>query len=99
MRNFKFVLILAAPFDKGGTPAVVKILAICFGVTERPLDVHDEVHKRLIIWFYMWYMWSDANAGINDNYIKIAVFSLIVSSAVTGHLESSEESETVSQTL
>ena len=49
MRNFKSVLILAAPFDKGGTPAVVKILAICFGVTERPLDVHDEVHKRLII--------------------------------------------------
>ena len=49
MRNFKSVLILAAPFDEGGTPAVVKILAICFGVTERPLDVHDEVHKRFII--------------------------------------------------
>lgn len=52
------------------------------------LEVSDGDHRmdRDEEMWIMCDMWSDLSTGVNNHYIKIAVFSLIVSFAVTGHL-------------
>ena len=92
-RNFEFLLILAAPC--GPTPApplVTSGACICSEAPDRETSGRAAMRWCINMWCVRSHPSTDF---INNNDVQTAVCSLMISFAATGHLKSSEETESV----